>query len=151
MTALLLTMAGFGSTMPALAEEMAAEAMVSIDGQRVIASCHSHTRFTLKICNLEDYTGGEELSLSKSQMSEIRSAMTPVSSSMYRVEDGSRTATGLKAGDSFNFAQLVYESKDTKGGALRSFTKSAKDIPELEGQVDDAVIFRTVGATKQDK
>ena len=33
MTALLLTMAGFGSTMPALAEEMAAEAMVSTDGQ----------------------------------------------------------------------------------------------------------------------
>ena len=96
---------------------------------------------------LEDYTGGEELHLDQKQFDEIKDAMQETERPQYRVESASRTfeKDELEEGDTFNFAQRVYESKDAEEGALRSFTQEERCLSDLVGQVDDPVIFRTNG------
>lgn len=96
---------------------------------------------------LEDYTGGEELHLDQKQFDEIKDAMQETERPQYRVESASRTfeKDELEEGDTFNFAQRAYESKDAEDGALRSFTQEERCLSDLVGQVDDPVIFRTNG------
>lgn len=96
---------------------------------------------------LEDYTGGEELHLDQKQFDEIKDAMQETERPQYRVESASRTfeKDELEEGDTFNFAQRAYESKDAEEGALRSFTQEERCLSDLVGQVDDPVIFRTNG------
>lgn len=96
---------------------------------------------------IESYTGGEEFNLKQDQFDEIKHAMQITEQPLYRVESIRRTAEQnlLDVEDEFNFSQYVFESKDKTEGALRSFTRSIDALPDLLGQVDDAVIFKTVG------
>lgn len=100
---------------------------------------------------LEAYAGGDELRLSKEQMNAIKQAMTIQEGAMYRVEDMDRigSVNNIKIGQDFNFAQQVFESKDSDLGALRSFTKEKDDLADLCGQVADPVIYKTVGGAYQ--
>ena len=100
---------------------------------------------------IEMYTAGEEFHLDQEQLDEIAEAMEETDKPLYRVETGDRTATDydLDIGDEFDFSQQVFESRDPENGALRSFTRSEDALPDLVGQVDDAVIYRTSGPVEQ--
>ena len=100
---------------------------------------------------IEDYTMGEELHLEQPQFEEIKGAMKTTEKPMYRVETRHRTAADndMGVGDRFEFSQRVYESKDEDAGALRSFTRSEDVLPDLVGQVDDPIVYRTVGPVDQ--
>ena len=100
---------------------------------------------------IESYTGGEEFSLNQDQFDEIKEKMATTKEPMYRVETAARTASdnALFEGDRFDFSQQVFESKDAEAGALRSFTRSEDALPDLLGQTDDAIIYRTTGEVDQ--
>lgn len=100
---------------------------------------------------LEEYTMGEEFHLDQDQFDEVTAAMQGTTKTLYRVESSDRTAEqeDLQVGDVFDFSQYVFESKDEDNGALRSFTRSDDALPDLLGQTDDAVIYRTHGTVDQ--
>lgn len=103
------------------------------------------------ISDLTDYAGGEEFHLTQDQYDEISRAMIETENPMYRVEEITRTAEAylLDEGDEFDFEQVVFEPKDEENGALRSFTKDPRCLEELLGELDEPVIYKTVGPTKQ--
>jgi len=100
---------------------------------------------------IADYTTGEEMHLNQRQFDEITDAMQVIDKPMYRVESVTRTAERnlLEEDDEFDFSAYSFEPQDKEQGALRSFAKETDALPDLLGQVDDAVIFETTGEVSQ--
>jgi hypothetical protein len=94
--------------------------------------------------NLEMYVGGGYGSIknavSSAEFQFIQDNMKSYGKAMYRVEEKGFTADKLEVGSNFSF-------KDD----IRSFTRSEDYMQNIIGQnvIDEPVIFKTVGATKQ--